>query len=107
MLFENVTLTMLWPVLLAIGIGLALRTFVPYLRVAYGLIKETNQWKIPRFEPKYVLPPLATAGVYVLAILTTEDALLILSEAHPTVLILTTYLGEDVIRRAVKSLTGS
>ncbi len=107
MLFENVTLAMIWPVLLSVGIGLALRTFVPYLRVWYDLYKETNQWKLPAFEPRYILPPVATAGAYILLVLTTKDALLMMTQLHPAILISTTYLGEGMIRRELKKLTGS
>lgn len=106
-MFENVTLEMIGVVALYVGLGLLLRTFGPYCRVAYNLIKETNKWKLPRFEPKYVLPPAATLGVYVLGVLTTPDALLTLSQMHPTLLVLSAYLGEDVIRRAIKTVTGA
>lgn len=105
-MFEQVTWGMVGMVGLYVLIGLLLRTFGPYCRVAYDLIKETNQWKLPRFEPKYLLPPVATLGVYVLGVLTAEDALLSMTRLHPTVIVLSAYLGEDVIRRGIRSLTG-
>ena len=106
-MFDNITLAMLGPVALYVFIGLVLRTFGPYLRVAYQLIKETNEWKLPKFDPKYILPPAATLGLYIVAVLTREGALLIMYQMHWTALILATYLGEDVIRRALRSLIGA
>ena len=106
-MFENVTWQMVGMVSLYVGIGLVLRTFVPWLRVAYDLMKKTNEWKLPRFEPKYVLPPAATLGVYGFAVLTEENAIPLLHNMSPPLLILGVYLGEDLIRKALKSLLGS
>jgi len=105
-MFENVTWEMAVQVSLCVGIGLVLRTFVPYFRVAYELIKETNKWKLPRFEPKYILPPAATLGAYVFGILTNEGALLVLSKLHPTALILAAFFGQDLFRKTIKALLG-
>lgn len=106
-MFENVTWQMVAQVSLYVGIGLLLRTFVPYFRVAYELIKETNAWKLPRFEPKYILPPAATLGFYVFGILTQENAIPILLKVSPPLLVLGIYLGEDQIRKALKSTLGA
>jgi len=105
-MFDNVTWEMAGTVTLWVFVGLVLRTLVPWLRVAYDLIKESNQWKLPPFEPKYVLPPLATAGAYVLAILTTQNALLLLTKLHPAALVLGAYLGQDLVRQTLKSTLG-
>lgn len=106
-MFRNISLAMLGPVALYVGIGLILRTVAPYLRVAYEQMRETNEWRLPPFEPKYILPPAATLGLYILAILTRENALLIMYQMPWAALILLTYLGQDIARGAIKKLLGS
>ena len=105
-MFENVTWEMAGMVTLWVFVGLLLRTFVPYLVAAYELIKKTNEWKLPPFEPKYVLPPAATFGVYVLAVLTIEGTLYSLSQMHPTMLVAAVYTGQDILRQALKVARG-
>ena len=105
-MFDNVTWEMAGSVSLWVFVGLVLRTLVPWLRVAYELIQETNEWRLPSFEPKYVLPPLATAGAYALAVLTNEGILLALAGLHPTLLVLGAYLGQDLVRGTLKSTIG-
>ena len=106
-MFENITLAMLGPVTLYVFIGLILRTVAPYLRVVYDRFKETNTWRPPPFEPKYILPPAATLGLYILAVLTRENALLIMYQMPWAGLILMAYLGQDIARGAIKKLLGS
>ena len=105
-MFDNVTWAMVGWVSLYVFVGLLLRTFGPYLVAAYMLIKETNEWRLPKFEPKYVLPPAATLALYVVAVLTIKDALKLMAEMHPTLLITAVYTGQDIFRQAFKALSG-
>jgi hypothetical protein len=85
-------------VVLWVVVGLTLRTFGPYFTAAYQLVKKTNEWRLPRFEPKYVLPAAATLGVYIVGVLTIEGAMIKLTGMHPTVIVLSTYAGQDMLR---------
>ena len=105
-MFEGVTWQMALEVSAWVFLGLLIRTFLPYFRVAYDLIQETNEWKLPRFEPKYVLPPVATLGAYVFGVLTNEGAFLVLTKMHPTALILAAALGQDLVRKQLKAWFG-
>ena len=101
-MFDNVTWEQAGLVALYVFIGLLLRTFGPYFVAAYQLVKETNEWKLPPFEPRYILPPMATLGIYILAILTIPDALDTLISMHPTLLVAAVYAGQDVFRQIQK-----
>jgi|GEM_PF-4029977 len=101
-MFEGITWAMVGNVALWVVVGLLLRTFVPYFVAAYELIKETNRWVLPAFEPKYVLPPAATLGLYVLAALTIPGTLNALAGMHPALLIAAVYSGQDIVRQTIK-----
>lgn len=104
-MFENVTLeAALWTTLWVV-VGLLLRTFGPYCVTAWKLVQETNEWKLPRFEPRYILPPSATLGVYIVAVLTINGALFNLTQMHPTVIIASVYTGQDIFRQVFKTLS--
>jgi hypothetical protein len=105
-MFEGVTLLAGLQVVGWVLVGLTLRTFVPYAVTAWRLIKKTNKWRLPPFEPKYILPPTATLGVYVLGVLMVQGALLRLTQAHPTAIIAATYAGQDMIRQGQKTFRG-
>jgi len=100
--FDNVTWEAFGWVSLYVFIGLALRTFGPYFVAAFELIKETNVWQLPKFEPKYVLSPAATLGILIVSILTVQDALYNLTLMHPAALIASIYAGQDVVRQFIK-----
>lgn len=94
----GVTWAQLGYIALWVGVGLLVRTVGPYFTAAYELVKRTNEWKLPKFEPRYVLPAVATLGVYVLGALTIEGALGKVAAMHPTVIVLSTYAGQDLMR---------
>jgi len=103
-MFEGLDWAMVGQVFLWIGVGLALRTFGPYFIAAKNLVQETNKWRLPVFEPRYIIPPVTTLMVYIVTILTVQDSLVALAAMHPTVIVLAVAGGQDIIREAIRAI---
>jgi len=92
----------------AIALGCALRTLLPYVMVGLEAIAREQDWKAwPRFEPSYLSAFGLAVIAYAVTLVTVPGAWAQLLDMAFVQIVALAYAGQDLARQVIKVVAGA